>query len=343
MRKIAVVLIMLCASARAQTFQATPITDLGTGLYLNLYEGGLYEDGTNVLPSDHLADGEALNGEIADGTPFVFLGIGMSDLENTFGTFALQQKFKGLNPLMVMIDGGQASENACSWAYAEGDSQQNNCPTIPGVVLSNPYDNVVHRLAPPNCGTKGHRPCFTEADVRVVLYYDANSCRLVHGCHGLPFSGADAFTQETYDGDMARAVKTRYPNVKKLFIVAREYGGYSVVLINPEPEAYETGFSAKWTIAAQINQLRTGVIDPVAGDLSYTAAPWIAWGPYTWASGETPRSDGLYYCQGQLDSLCNGELDFQADGAHLSKGVGLMKWSDQAMSFFLSEPWFSAN
>jgi hypothetical protein len=333
--------VMLSAICSAQLFQATPINDLGTGLYLNQYQGGLYENGTNVLPADHLADGQALNANIANGTQFVLLGIGMSDAEITFSALInATQTTVGLNSQMTLIDGAQGSYGSCEWAYAEGNSQQDNCATAPGAVLENAYDNVLSRLAPAHCGTKGRPPCFSETDVRVVLYYDADSCRLGHRCLGLPSASADAFTQEQYVGMMARAVKQRYPNVQKLFIISREYAGYATVNINPEPYAYENGFASKWAIAAQINQLRTHIIDPVAGDLSYSAAPWIAWAAYTWASGETPTLDGLYWCQGQADLACNGEMDFQPDGTHLSKGVGQSKWVNLELAFFMQEPWF---
>jgi hypothetical protein len=339
---LACAVILLSAVSQAQLFSAAPITDLGTGLYLDQYQGGLYENGTNVLPSDHLTDGQTLDPQISDGTPFVFLGIGMSDVENAFSTFLNVVKVtSNINPNMTLVVGGQGGEDACEWAYAEGTPAQNGCPLPPNSLLTNPYDGVLTRLSPPKCGKRGHPACFTENDVRVVLYYDADSCRVAR-CRSLPASNADAFTQEMYEGMMARAVHIRYPNALKLFIVSRQYGGYATLNISPEPEAYENGFSAKWMIAAQINQLRTGVIDPVAGDLSYTAAPWVAWGAYTWASGETPSLDGLVWCQGQTDEICNGELDFQSDGTHLSKTTGLTKWANLELTSFLQEPWFVA-
>ena len=32
---------------------ATPINDLGAGLYLNQYQGGLYPGGSNLMPAPH--------------------------------------------------------------------------------------------------------------------------------------------------------------------------------------------------------------------------------------------------------------------------------------------------
>src|SRR5436853_7867608 len=49
--------------------------------------------------------------------------------------------------------------------------------------------------------------------------------------------------------------------------------------------------------------MRTGTVDPRAGDLNYNSvAPWIAWGAYLWADGTTPRSDGLVWLQSDFET-----------------------------------------
>jgi len=70
-------------------------------------------------------------------------------------------------------------------------------------------------------------------------------------------------------GTIVRVLKTRYPNMKQVFFSSRIYGGYGGGL-NPEPEAYESGFAVKWLIQAQIRQMESGgvVQDARAGDLN---------------------------------------------------------------------------
>jgi hypothetical protein len=91
----------------------------------------------------------------------------------------------------------------------------------------------------------------------------------------------------------------------------------------------------KWLIEAQINQMNGGAINPRAGDLNYTigVAPWLAWGPYLWADGLNPRSDGLIWQQS----------DFSSDGTHPSQS-GEQKVGSTLLNFMLNseftQPWF---
>jgi hypothetical protein len=147
-------------------------------------------------------------------------------------------------------------------------------------------------------------------------------------------------------GNILRAAKTRWPNLRQAFHSSRIYGGYATTDHSSEPYPYEYGFSVKWLVQAQILQIRSGgtSIDPTAGDLNYNAgaAPWTAWGPYTWANGDTPRSDGLVWCNGQANSPCTGEVDFQPDGTHPNT-QGDQKVANLLMNFFLNSPytpWF---
>jgi hypothetical protein len=81
--------------------------------------------------------------------------------------------------------------------------------------------------------------------------------------------------------------------------------------------------------------MRTGSFwDTRIGDLNYDrgSTPWIAWGPYLWANGTTPRSDGLTWTP----------EDFQPNGKTLSE-QGAAKGAALLYQFLLHEPtaaWF---
>src|ERR1051326_5798250 len=97
-------------------------------------------------------------------------------------------------------------------------------------------------------------------------------------------------------GQIARALKARYPNMRQVFFSSRIYAGYATSQLNPEPYAYESGFAVKWVIESQIAEMAGQPrSDTRAGSLRYDdgTAPWLAWGPYPWAAGTQPRSDGL--------------------------------------------------
>ena len=138
----------------------------------------------------------------------------------------------------------------------------------------------------------------------------------------------------------------RWPNLKQVFLSVRLYGGYANTNHSPEPYPYEYGFSSKWLIEAQILQIRSGgsTVDPITGDLNYKngVAPWAAWGPYLWADGDIPRSDGLVWCNGQATAPCSGEVDYLTDGTH-PNATGDQKAATLMMNFFLASaytPWF---
>src|SRR4051794_25137098 len=88
MRQASSIVTALLLTASSSAYAATPINDLGTGLYLNQYQGGLYPGGVNTVPPAHAADGAA---RIPSMTPlntsglpdpngkFVLISIGMSN------------------------------------------------------------------------------------------------------------------------------------------------------------------------------------------------------------------------------------------------------------------------
>lgn len=324
-------------------FQAMPLTDFAPGQrYLNQYAGLLY-DGSNTMPADHDTDGKtaaasvqprAPNGAPNSNGKIVFLGIGLS---NTTIEFCGAASFDA---------NGDPLATTCQLPYNQPESFMGQAAADPGVNHSSlaimdgakggesldkwdptgpsgygNYDRVRDEVLIPNG--------LTENQVQAIWVMGAEANPTV----SLPASGADAYAAERYLGNIMRAIKLRYPNARQVFLSSRIYGGYATSCLNPEPYAYEGGFSVKWLISAQINQLRGGGVDPIAGDLGYGKAPWLAWGPYLWASGTTPRSDGLTWVRTDVRT---------SDGTHPST-AGEKKVGKLLLNFMKSSPhtaWF---
>jgi hypothetical protein len=283
-----------------------PLTDMGPATYQG-FDGGLYARGANAPPAEHLAAGLAIGRAVrpldATGQPspdgmVVMVTIGMSNTRNEsarlipmYGTFANR------NPRLRIINGAQggqhagiiANPNATYWTYVD---QQ---VTAAGL---------------------------TREQVQVIWLKQA-----VAG-PTLPFP-ADARQLQGYLRDIVRIIQDRYPNTRLCYLSSRIYAGYALTTLNPEPFAYQSGFSVKWLIE-----------DQIAGDpsLSYgqagpVEAPWLAWAAYLWGDGMVPRSDGLIWrCE-----------DFQNDGTHPSI-AGADKVADLLIRGWGSDPtarpWF---
>lgn len=307
-----------------------PLNDLLTRTYRGL-PGGLYPLGSDSMPADHAAAGQRAATAVVPrdvyGRPsasgrYVLISIGMSNTTEewcsnssappcdswTFTGRAISDPAVNHGPL-VIVNGAAPGKVAASW-------------TSPS---SAEYDRIRDtRLAPLGLDEK-------QVQAAWVKMADANPTT------ALPEATADAYQLEARLGDIVRALRSRYPNLQIVFLSSRIYGGYANTPLNPEPYAYESGFSVKWLIEAQISQTRGAPADVRAGDLDYRhgAAPWLAWGPYLWADGDNARSDGLTWAR----------ADLEADGTHPSNG-GRAKIGAMLLDFFKSSPyakcWFLA-
>jgi len=329
-----------------------PLMDMTPSENYLTFQGALYENSIDTVPADHNTAGLAAAGAIqpldTNGNPsasgkIVFVAVGRSTGVDEFAVFMNQAASNsGVNhATLAIVNGALTGAMPCVWTVTSGPPSCN--PS-----LGNQYDRVRDMVLAP-LG-------LTEKQVQAAWIEEYNGDPAADGFQSLcdptvagcsnDVSHTEALRYEQQLGAILRAAKTRWPNLQQAFHSSRIYGAYATTDHSSEPYPYEYGFSVKWLIQAQILQIRSGgtSIDPTAGDLNYNAgaAPWTAWGPYTWANGDTPRSDGLVWCNGQANSPCNGEVDFQPDGTHPNT-QGDEKVANLLMNFFLNSSythWF---
>ncbi len=285
-----------------------PINDLGAGSWRGA-TGGLYPGGSNARPAAHNAAGLAIAQSIQplndSGAPdtangkIVWLSIGMSNATMETQVFIPEaDTIHNKNPKLTLIDGAESGQDIA--IIMNGNAAY--------------WNTVDSRLQ-----SAGLSP----AQVQAVWVKEAEKRP-----SDTAFATYPDALKIKFRATM-QVLKRRFPNLKLCYISSRIYAGYATTPENPEPYAYYTG----WTIKRLIE-------DQIAGDtsLAYTGtnarAPWLAWGPYLWADGTTPRSDGLTW-------LC--PTDFNSDGTH-PNAVGRQKVADMLMKFFTTDatavPWF---
>lgn len=246
-----------------------PLIDFGDSTYRG-FTGGLYDNGSNARPATHNSAGLTLaysivplnsagNADQSNGK-IVWMSIGMSHTTmQTQAFFLLTDTFANLNRRLTLIDGaegGQAIDdindaNAPYWAYVNSTlSAKNISPAQVQVIWFKEAEK-------------------NPTDTSFITYPDALKVRFNSVMHLL---------------------KSKFSNLKMVYLSDRMYAGYATSTLNPEPYAWYSGWTIKKLIADQIN-----------GDasLKYSGAnasvAWLAWGPYCWANGAMPRSDGLTY------------------------------------------------
>lgn len=298
----------------------TPLSDLGTGTYQGI-QGGLYPFGLNTTPVSHLASGQAIGrfqvrpldaaGNIdTNAGKIVLLSVGMSNVTReweTEGAAAFKPRADAdpeKNPRVIIVDGAQGGQDATRWTN----------------VNSLTWGVVDARLAAAGV---------TSNQVQVVWLKQA-----IAGVaqHGSAFPSHAQALQSMLEM-IARNLKVRYPNVKICYVSSRTRA-YTIdpATVNPEPFAYESGFATKWMVEDQLGGTNNLNFDPALGPV---VSPWLAWGPYLWIDGTTPRSDGLQW-------LCS---DLDVDFTHPNSN-GVLKVSTQLLTFFKTNPtaapWFLA-
>ncbi len=267
----------------------TPLTDLGSAQYLG-FPGGLYPAGENSPPSAYEETGVALGATVQpldrDGKPspsgkIAMISIGMSNTSCEFSKFTrLAEVDARKNPKLVMIDAALNGAAATDIAVPFGE-----------------YWTYVDRQLQ-------RREIFA-AQVQVAWLKTA----LARDPRGFP---ENARLLQRALRSIVEILRTKFPQLKLVYVSSRTYGGYSESDLSPEPIAYESAFAVKWLIEERINNQSPD-----------KSIPWVSWGPYLWANGLTPRTDGLIW----------ERSNFEPDGVHTSP-QGTLKVARMLLEFF---------
>lgn len=301
------VLVFTSASTPGQT-GFTPLIDFTPGESYLGFDGGLYPNARNVFLGRHLADGLDQAGRIrpldANGRPapdgkIVLLTVGMSNTRIESSAFGDRlRSFPDRNPPLVFVNGAQGGQSAARIADPNA-----------------PYWTQVDKIL----AQQGVTPL----QVQAVWFKEANARPTE------PFPQHAEILRSQFKTIM-NIIKSRYPRTAAVYASSRIYAGYATTNLNPEPFAYESGFAVKWLIEDQISGEPLLNYDPRVGPVN---AAWMQWGPYMWADGTNPRSDGLIWVRS----------DFRNDGTHPSS-QGAARVAAMLLEFFSSAPttrlWF---
>ncbi len=239
---------------------------------------------------------------------------------------------------VVLFNGALGNQLLAHWDPTSIGFYANNiCTLIPGTVGLNPECNYgrVNGLLTANGYTANQVQAVFLKSADAFPAYCLNTSL---GCATPSGKVSDLQQSEMYMGDILRFLKSGYqgypipyPNLQQVFVTSRTYGGYGVQAtqpygcLSPEPFAFEEGLAVQETVLAQINSNAL----THAGNVDYPlSAPWFDWAPYLWAPGNTPRSDGLFWCGGQPGACSNSydvrngdpgdEMDYWGDYTHPS-------------------------
>ncbi len=277
----------------------TPLTDLESAQYLG-FAGGLYPNGKNSRPSAHAQAGVALGARVQpvdkDGKPSTSGKVAMVSIgmSNTSREFSEFIRLANADPR-------KNSSLVIVDAAQDGANARNIA--VPG---GDYWSHVDRRLQ----GSK-----ISAAQVQIVWLKTA----LGHESHSFP---EKALLLQGALRSILEILKTQFAQLKLVYLSSRIYGGFSEIDLSPEPIAYESAFAVKWLIEEQINNW-----------IPDRSMPWVSWGPYLWANGLMPRSDGLFWVRS----------DFELDGVHPS-AQGALKVATMLLEFFqqdtAAKSWF---
>ena len=283
----------------------TPLSDSAQSTYRG-QPGGLYPGGTSRIPQPHLDAALAAARRVrpldASGRPAadgrsVMVSIGMSNTRMDFGGFLARSNVDpGRNPQLLVVNGAQDAMTADTWMH----------PSLP-----------TWRILEDRLSAAGATP----AQVQVAWVKLTDPIPARNGA----FPQHARLLQSRLEG-VVRSLRTRFPNIQLAYLSSRTRAYTNDPNdLSPEPYAFETGFSVRWLIEKQMSGDASLNFDAAIGPV---VAPVALWGPYLWADGTTPRSDGFEWHCNDL-----AHVDF----VHPSNN-GVRKIGGLLHAFFKSDP-----
>lgn len=314
--------IAVAANCNQTAINQKPLMDMSANDFYQGKDGGLYGGGNNTPSSDHLEKALLATNQVVprngNGEPdptsgkIGFLSLGMSNTRQEFVQFMLEAEALK-DPQVILVNGAQGGIVATTWASTEA-----------------PWNTVINEyLLESELSTE---------QVQVLWIKLAN-----FATGQTPGLQAGGYTDRLRIAirEVVKKAKVKFPNLQIIYFSSRIYAGYASSILNPEPFAYESGFAHRLVIEDQIDgnnpndNKDIGYVDDNGAPL-----PILLWGPYLWADGTTPRSDGLTWnCDSDPTSSL---MDFESDGTHPSLS-GEKKVAQKLIDFFISDittSWF---
>lgn len=296
------------------------LIDLKTGHYLG-FQGGLYPDGSNTMPYEHMAAGMNISREVmpldADGNVDLangkvgFICLGASTAGNAFNHFKdVADADPTINPCLRIVNcalGAKGLEimiDTVSYAWYWND---NVIPEVYGGGLNPKQVQIIWVMVTSRIDTVLTWP---DQPLEVTNKYE----------------------------ELMHVILGKFPNIKQVYLTGFNYGGYAdptkeFFEMIVEPSSYWTNWSVKFLVERQIDG---------DADLQYSGpernSPWIGWGPHVWADGT--RANVTDHLRWKCD------IDYKPDGGgyHLSD-YGKAKIAKVIYNFYKNDPvaadWFN--
>ena len=312
-----------------------PITDLGPGQTYMGAAGGLYLNSSNDMPAGHRAAGEAIAKNIVplnnDGAydptngRIVAVNIGISLTVLVWSGWSPGDPNYADQYLVNRINADPAKNPKLQLGKILNTGDARWDTRDPG----NPYYGSANQTLA--------KQGITPAQVQIAWFYPFPLTRAQGG-------GDDSFPafprwQKGAWKESLRALKQVYPNLKMVYLGTKHhtYVPPNTPGAVQDPGQHDMAWSVKWVIEDQVNGNPGLNYDASKGPV---VAPWIAWGPYFWSDGPTPRAyDGFHFDCRDVSNFLARDGDFSHPGK-----FGIEKQAGLLFNFFRTDstatPWY---